>query len=281
MLMMSRLSEGVTVAIAMCFSWSVFYGFQMILAGSTVYFEHEGELLSVCLALLVSFFLMFGLIPLDWLADQEWTDERHDRAIRSIIDAMALTIGFSWEQCFDACVDALAITSKGVSYDLINPHTTKLGLTVFCAGLLVPAWKWYMLPYIVGKGWRYGFILKIDDLDLVTERMIKAHGEEDGGSKIAKVREVLEQSLEKVSRKVGGSAANLAAAAEAGAGTYAALPGDDVAALTEKNKQLSIDLAKAKAASLKCQQMLDQTMESMFSSLKQMNATVTKFEQQQ
>jgi len=285
-----RLAEGVTVALSMCFSWSVFYGFQMVIA-SHPSFEGEPELLSVVLALVISLPLMFGLIPLDALADQDWTDERWDKAIRGIMDAMALTIGFAWEQCFDACVDAIAVTQgeKG----LINVHSTKLALTIFCAGLLVPAWYWYILPFMVKKGWKYGYVLGASSLAKMTGKVQKhleeatvtgteeekKEGQEKLQRKLKKVEEVLQAGLTNLqsSPKRAGSALKEGLGVDAT--SYKALPGDDLGAVTQKNTQLMQELELSRAAGLKTQQMLDTTMENMFSSLKLINVTVSKIEQ--
>jgi len=259
----------------------------MILAGFAL-FKGEFELLSVALALVVSLICMFGLLPLDWLADQDWTDAKVDRAIRSIMEAMALTIGFAWEQCFDASVDAIAEKTEDSPYGFINPHTTKLFLSVFCAGLLVPAWKWYILPFMVAKGWRYGYALKLADVAKVAKRMIKADEDEDTDDeengqgvdekKLAKVVEML-KTIHEDGRKRTKSGADLLKGVELGDSAYQALPGDDLDAVKQKNAALVEELAKAKTASLKAQQMLDTTMESMMASMKHMNQTVQRIEQ--
>merc|ERR1719311_1596096 len=92
--------------------------------------------------------------------DDTWSDESTDKAIRAIIKAMGLLIGFGWEQCFDASVDVLAEKARHSGHKMINPHSAKLLLTLFCAGLLVPAWYKYILPFIIGKGWEPAFALK-------------------------------------------------------------------------------------------------------------------------
>merc|ERR1719375_466259 len=55
---------------------------------------------------------------------------------------------------------------------------------------------------------------------------------------------------------------------------YQAVPGDELAAVKQKNAQLLQELQKAKSASIKAQQMLDTTMESMMQSMKHMHETV-------
>merc|ERR1719487_3163800 len=124
----------------------------MVLAGYSLFEgEQQSEMLSVVLALICSLGVFTTMIGLDWLADQDWTDDRCDAGIRATMDAFALLVGFAWEQCFDNSVDAIA-SSTG------NPHRSKLALSFFCAGLLVPAWKWYMLPYILKKGYKFSYV---------------------------------------------------------------------------------------------------------------------------
>jgi len=282
--LVARTAEGLSVAVAMCFSWSIFYGSQMTIAGMAETFKSEEQLLSVVLAFCLSTILMFGLIPLDWLADQDWTDASADRAIRSIMEAMALTIGFSWEQCFDACVDAIATTTEG-SHGPLNPHTTKLALTIFCSTLIVPAWKWYMLPFIIAKGWQYGFIGGFEDLERIAKIMVEVdHEDEETGERVKKVCPERFEKVKEVWHEVKAHAdmkgKSGAEAALAEASSYQALASDDAQSLRKKNAVLVEELERAKKASLAAQKMLDSTMESMFASLKQMNATVAKIEQQ-
>jgi hypothetical protein len=264
----------------MCFSWAFFFGLQMFLAGFHA-FEGEPELMSVVLALLISALCMGAIIPLDALADADWTDEHMDMAIRSIMSAMGLLIGFGWEQCFDASVDALARKSDAVSdIAIVNTHTVKLALTIFCAGLLVPAWKWYMLPFIVAKGWTADYPLKV--AQATVEKMV----EEGGGKK--KKKEESEAVRAKKMVQIEALADHLKAlpgvTAKSGAGgesttPYRALAGDESAeSLKKQIAALTEELAKVKKASLQEQKMLDSTMESMLMSMKQMNETVGRIE---
>lgn len=291
----SRLCEGVYVGIAMCFSWSMFYGIQMVLAGFHV-FRGEDEFLSVSVAMVTFFIMMFGLIPLDSLADASWTGPKADRAIRSLMEAMALLIGFAWEQCFDTSVDALAEKSDGLTDDFpfINSHTTKMFLSLFCACLLVPAWKWYIIPFMLAKGWKFGYAFNFEQLAEVAKQMIEADDEEEeeveeelskkeskkvvsrkkaDGKKLNKVLKVLEEVHADGRERVKGEVPELSAGS-----SYQALAGDDAEALRKKNAELISELNKAKAASLKAQQMLDNTMESMMSSMKHMHETVGRIE---
>lgn len=277
----SRLAEGIYVAISMCFSWSLFFGCQMILAGFTIF--HEPELLAVTLAIGLSLSCMLGIIPLDKLADADWTDEHADTAIRSIMSAMGLLIGFGWEQCFDASVDALAQKADDCEFALVNPHTAKLALTLFCSGLLIPAWKWYILPFIVAKGWTASYPLQLN------AKLIKAmekEEEEEGkeGKKMSEeVRDKIVAHMEKQALQMSSVASKKGKVApkEGAESTtpYVALGGEEtVAGLKKQVAALQKELAEAKGASVQAQTMLDNTMESMLSSMKQMHQTVARIE---
>jgi len=302
-----RFAEGVFVAVSMSFSWSFFFGTQMVLAGYS-FFNGEEEMMAVALALLISAVCLGGILPLDKLADQDWTDEHCDMAIRSLMEAMAILIGFAWEQCFDASVDQIAQKTNEMDIDGLNQHSVKFFLTLFCCILLIPAWKMYMIPFMVAEGWKYDFPLRIEDVHRVAEQMMDrdaedakkeepAEGDEPAEvnqaevkatqAKIAKMKKVLgtiaavvDDHEEKTNAKAGG-----AAPIGKTAGSYKELPGDDVTALKKQNAdimkqngELRAEADKAKAACLKAQKMLDTTMESMLSSMKHMNETVARIE---
>lgn len=274
--LLARLLDGGYVSISMCFSWCFFYGLQMVIAGFHQ-LEGQDEVMSVILALLVSFVCMFGLIPLDKLADSDCTDDKCDRAIRSVIDAMALTIGFAWEQCFDTSVDNIAAKTQDSGYRWLNPHTTKLGLSIFCAGLLVPAWLWYILPFMVAKGW------ELYPLKLANGNVIQVHAENKDE---AEHEFKLEKAIKALKTKHSSVKERSNERQEPELGGYEVLagaPDDDIEALRQKNEALMSELEKArtettktKAASLKAQGMLENTLASMLASMKHMSQTVER-----
>merc|ERR1712070_1232844 len=137
----------------------------MLLASLSL-FNGRVEILAVMVALVLSFICMGASIPLDKLADAAWTGDKCDDSIRSIMSAMGLLIGFDWEQCFDESVLMIAEQTERSGF-ILNEHSTRFLLTLFCACLLVPAWKMYILPYIVVNGWQYQFSqngFKIEDV---------------------------------------------------------------------------------------------------------------------
>jgi hypothetical protein len=168
-----RTFVAVITSVSMCYCWCQFFGMQMILA----HWIEEPETLAVALALVVSIGVFALMVGLDWLADQDWTDDRCDAGIRATIDACSLLVGFAWEQCFDQSVDAIA--SSTIGWQILDPHRTKLILTFFCASLLVPAWKMYMLPYIHHEGWQRGYVLKVSDIKRVVQSFLDNEQEQE------------------------------------------------------------------------------------------------------
>lgn len=205
-----RFLDELFVGLRMSFSWCFFYGTQEMLAGLN-FFWGNPELLAVCLALVLSVGSMFAIIPLDKVAD--WAKQRAqqkarasgkekanensiDKSIRVIIDSMGLLIGFGWEQCFDASIDILTEETHHSGIPGINPKSTKLLLSFFCAGLLVPAWRLYIVPFIVEKGWQASHPIKdlIQDLRRCTIRNME-------NKDIAKFKEEMEDlEIEKLAK---------------------------------------------------------------------------------
>jgi len=143
----------------------------------------------VTLAMAVSIVSFALLVALDYLADQDSGevvskypnlfknqlakysekevadkfDEKIDKGIRQIMVAIGLAVGFAWEQCFDKSVDSIAEATEDSKFFLVNPATTKVALAIGCAGLLVPAWRMYILPFVHQKGWQFGWTVNLVD----------------------------------------------------------------------------------------------------------------------
>lgn len=133
-------------------AWAIFFASQQLC--STLYLGSDETIPSVVLALSLSTLCFALIFVLDSVADRASVegDERRVKIIKLIIKCMGLSIGFAWEQCFDAAVGVLSSASP-------LPHLTKLALAVFCALLLIPAWRWYILPMSHGSGWFFGFVV--------------------------------------------------------------------------------------------------------------------------
>jgi len=115
---------------------------------------------AVCLTMLVSFVCLSVIRLLDIIADDDRTGDNVDDAIKQIIKAIGILVGFGWEQCFDQAVVSLSSATS-------DPHISKLVLGLFCVSIVTPAWKWYLLPMALKDGWKFGFVI---DMDCPAER---------------------------------------------------------------------------------------------------------------
>lgn len=141
--------DGVTV-LGMMMAWCYFYSAKW--GWALIGYENHEMLGAVVVALGVSFTLFATIRLLDILADASWTGREVDDAIKTVIFSIGLCIGFSWEQSFDKATSVLTAVAPS------QPQFWKLGLAIFLNILVVPAWRWWLLPMVVEKGWKFGFV---------------------------------------------------------------------------------------------------------------------------
>jgi len=118
------------------------------------HFFDDKMLLAVVLTLVISFISFSSIRVLDLIADMDCTGQKTDKAIIQIIKAIGILVGFGWEQCFDEAVESISAVMP-------QPHVAKMFLALFCVAVIVPAWKWYLLPMAIQEGWKFGFV--VDD----------------------------------------------------------------------------------------------------------------------
>mmetsp|Transcript_94882 Transcript_94882/g.217236 ORF Transcript_94882/g.217236 Transcript_94882/m.217236 type:complete len:532 (-) Transcript_94882:443-2038(-) len=163
-----RVVEMLLGGLGMGFAWCFFFGSQWFVAMTGVCGIDETQL-QVAVAMSVSVVSFAWIFLLDKVADalqgndedEEVTADVHlqarmrgkivGRFIRRVISAIGIIVGFAWEQCFDAAVDAVASVSS-------NPLLVQTILALFCAALICPAWASFILPMVHQKGWRFGFV---------------------------------------------------------------------------------------------------------------------------
>lgn len=69
-----------------------------------------------------------------------------DGAIRTVISALGMLVGISWERCFDAAVGGVTTSAMRTPGRHLPVPVMNLLLAVVLALMVLPAWKWYILP---------------------------------------------------------------------------------------------------------------------------------------
>lgn len=148
---------------AMTFAFSLLFAAEWWISSN---FDLDGSLKAVVSALLVTFAAFIFIFGIDKVADMHFEDAELDQALRLIISALGMLVGFSWERCFDAALGGLSTRGQGDGYEGANaamsrhhlglgsvpPAVCNLLMAVGLAVLVLPAWKWYILPSLHNHG---------------------------------------------------------------------------------------------------------------------------------
>lgn len=131
--------------IAMTLSWCVYFGFDWFISGN-LFAQEQGMIKQVSLALCVTCVAMCMIFGLDLIEGIDFAsyDVSVDQAIRAVVNAIGILIGFAWEKTFDVGVNEIAKSGS-----LLPAPLTKLVLAVCLASMVVPAWYRHILPTII------------------------------------------------------------------------------------------------------------------------------------
>lgn len=165
-----RFFLSMVTATCMGFAWSIFFA-SMWYLGQFPFLANSIILLSVVQAVSLSVASFITIFILDWLAEKDWTVEEVDKDIEKIIVGIGMLVGFSWEQCFHHATHA-------VSHSMHMAATGKLMLSIVCLVIIVPAWRFYMLPMVIHEGWRFGFVPNEANMQKAMDHL-KVHSFED------------------------------------------------------------------------------------------------------
>jgi len=141
---LKRFTPQLRNVVAMTFSWCLFFSADWFISGHFFRMTEGGVLKTVILALFVTAISLSMIWTLDQIADDDSTDAKADKAIRAVVQALAILVGFSWERAFDTGVGCLA-----ENVTLLNGAVTKLILAVVLAATVIPAWRIHILPTII------------------------------------------------------------------------------------------------------------------------------------
>lgn len=137
---LKRLNDVLGKSFSVAFAWCCLFSGKWLITLYVEAFPPNGVISRVILAIIVSTVAFVVILMLDFLADQESTSDLVDEAIISIIDALALLVGFSWEQTFDGAVEVLAeMCFKG------HIVVAELAMAAVVCVIVYPAWRKYIL----------------------------------------------------------------------------------------------------------------------------------------
>lgn len=145
-----RISRQVAAFFAMSASWCILALSQWtLLLGIKREYGNEAvvsEVLSfITCSLIVCILSIVAIFLIDFLADRKFFDEV---ALRTVITAIGILVGLSWESTFDVCIESIVATD--VERKERDHHLRRIFLAsliqLVLALLLIPAWTLYILP---------------------------------------------------------------------------------------------------------------------------------------
>jgi len=134
-------------------SWCGLYASKWFLYGLEIKEDEDTNpnscISRVILALLVSFGSFVMIYFLDKLSDLESTDDDADHAIEEVIHAIGVSVGFAWEQAFDAGVETIGERTE--SLGKWYPVWARLGFALMISAVMIPAWRLYLIKRSLEK----------------------------------------------------------------------------------------------------------------------------------
>jgi len=124
-------------------AWCCFYGTKWYIASLQLFTQEA--LLLVVIALFLSAASFSFIFVLDKIEDNHVfgkDSEMTEEVVEKLIAALAMLIGFSWEQCFDTAVSVVAASTR----ESCPPAICKLILSMVLVAIVFPAWRVYILP---------------------------------------------------------------------------------------------------------------------------------------
>jgi len=141
---------------SMCGCWCfIFATMWLLCANGESAYKNDNTLLFVVLAICMSAFAFTVIFVIDSVADRlSHVGNSHHLvdALREVILMCGVLVGFSWEATFDVAEDALAESSP-------HPRFTRVVMGLLSVAILIPAWRWHLLPMVHQYGWKFGFVV--------------------------------------------------------------------------------------------------------------------------
>jgi hypothetical protein len=149
---LGRFTTWIRLIFDMAAAWAIMFAIETLLSIHGLGGSEMGALGEVIQATAVTIFSFTVIYFLDKEEDSltargSSNSKRIKRAVHSLIIALGVLVGFSWEKCFDVAVDQTADNLGGMPAPLV-----KLLMAATLCVIVVPAWRWYILPVVKDLG---------------------------------------------------------------------------------------------------------------------------------
>eukprot|EP00747_Dinoflagellata_sp_TGD_P149316 gnl/TRDRNA2_/TRDRNA2_177001_c2_seq8.p1 gnl/TRDRNA2_/TRDRNA2_177001_c2~~gnl/TRDRNA2_/TRDRNA2_177001_c2_seq8.p1 ORF type:complete len:633 (+),score=160.33 gnl/TRDRNA2_/TRDRNA2_177001_c2_seq8:40-1938(+) len=130
-------------ATSMAFAWCQLYIFKWEIIKWFPQLHSPNTLTcAVLLAMSITCVAFTAIFALDKIADSPITGEAADHVIFSIINALGILVGFSWEQSFDDAVECVAALTP-------NPIAGEMVLAIMVVIVVIEPWRRYILKTVI------------------------------------------------------------------------------------------------------------------------------------
>lgn len=143
---MERLGPTGMSAMAMCFAWSLLFATRWICVNAP-FVNLRSMMGTIQLALILSLVAGFSVFMFDKADDflkARGDSEAGSLAITTIINALALLVGFTWEKCFDYGVQAISTDLGGA-----GARGMKFALAIVVGLFVIRPWRRYILTKVL------------------------------------------------------------------------------------------------------------------------------------
>lgn len=139
-----RLKANVKGVIGNTFAFCFFFALSWYIKA---FFNIFGNDQSLILALVTTTSVFLLIFILDTIADYWLKSPTLHREVQALVAPTSFLIGFSWKQ---ATLDSIVILAKELNmHTTLSMHSVELLLAIGLTTLIVPAWRWYILPQVM------------------------------------------------------------------------------------------------------------------------------------
>lgn len=136
-----------TCAMSFAYAWMFLGRYQLanMVSDYNLPIRRDSDVERVFQAILTSFSAFLFIFVLDRIEDMDETGDVADKAIRNVIQALAILVGLSWENAFNGGLEALAEHATGTW----GPLALRLAMGLGIGLAIVPAWRLYILKKVI------------------------------------------------------------------------------------------------------------------------------------